>query len=451
MSEYRLNSIESEQGVIGALLMRPDASDRLGGLRPDHCYTDAHRIILGQILGMIAEGQPVDVLTVSDALQARGLNDVTGGLAYLGELVQNTPSAANIHRYAKQIIDKALERQLLDAGESISSLAQGVGTTTEKLANAQSLVMKITESVASKAPRTMREVLLSAAGVLSDRQSGGFRYVPTGFADIDRILSGGLRPGNVIVLAGRPAMGKTSLAVNIGYRTATGGTTSLILSMEMPEQELADRLIAQAGGVALDEVLAGNMEGETGERIMTAVSSMQDIPLIIDDQGGLNLFDVASKARSVKRKHGLGLLVVDYLQLMSGKGDNREQEIGGISRGFKSLAKELEVPIILLSQLSRDCEKRQDKRPMSSDLRDSGAIEQDADVILFVYRDQVYYPESPDKGTAEIICTKNRQGATGMVRMAYQGQYTRFMDIAPGWMPEQREQPMKKQRRGFDG
>ena len=219
--------------------------------------------------------------------------------------------------------------------------------------------------------------------------------------------------------------------------------------MEMPEQELADRLIAQSGSVFLSAVLAGDMEGDNGDRIMCAVSILENLPLVIDDQGGLTLFDVASKARSVKRKHGLGLLVLDYLQLMSGDGDNRNQQIEQITRGLKALAKELDIPIIALSQLSRKCEERTNKRPMSSDLRESGAIEQDADVILFVYRDEEYNPNSPDKGTAEIIISKNRQGQNGMVRMSYQGCFTRFNDLDPGWQPEYREE-QKKPRRGMD-
>ena len=450
MIDYsRLHSLESEQSIIGALLIDPLAADRLGSLRPEHCYNESHRVILAEILRMVASGKPVDVITVAEELSAHGHDEQTGGLAYLGELAANSAGSRNIGRYAETVTNKALERQLLGASETIRATVTGVGTTKEKLTAAQSAVMGITESVASRQPKIMREILISAAETLTQRSSGNVRCLSSGFVDLDRQLSGGFRPGNLIVLAGRPAMGKTSLAVNIAYQVARHGSPSLFLSMEMPEQELADRLIAQSGSVFLSAVLAGDMEGDNGDRIMCAVSILENLPLVIDDQGGLTLFDVASKARSVKRKHGLGLLVLDYLQLMSGDGDNRNQQIEQITRGLKALAKELDIPIIALSQLSRKCEERTNKRPMNSDLRESGAIEQDADVILFVYRDEEYNPASADKGTAEIIISKNRQGQNGMVRMSYQGCFTRFNDLDPGWQPEYREE-QKKPRRGMD-
>ena len=450
MIDYsRLHSLESEQSIIGALLIDPLAADRLGSLRPEHCYNESHRVILAEILRMVAAGKPVDVITVAAELSAHGHDEQTGGLAYLGELAANSAGSRNIGRYAETVTNKALERQLLGASETIRATVTGVATTKEKLTAAQSAVMGITEAVASRQPKIMREILISAAETLTQRSSGNVRCLSSGFVDLDRQLSGGFRPGNLIVLAGRPAMGKTSLAVNIAYQVARHGSPSLFLSMEMPEQELADRLIAQSGSVFLSAVLAGDMEGDNGDRIMCAVSILENLPLVIDDQGGLTLFDVASKARSVKRKHGLGLLVLDYLQLMSGDGDNRNQQIEQITRGLKALAKELDIPIIALSQLSRKCEERTNKRPMNSDLRESGAIEQDADVILFVYRDEEYNPASADKGTAEIIISKNRQGQNGMVRMSYQGCFTRFNDLDPGWQPEYREE-QKKPRRGMD-
>ena len=450
MIDYsRLHSLESEQSIIGALLIDPLAADRLGSLRPEHCYNESHRVILAEILRMVAAGKPVDVITVAEELSAHGHDEQTGGLAYLGELAANSAGSRNIGRYAETVTNKALERQLLGASETIRATVTGVGTTKEKLTAAQSAVMGITEAVASRQPKIMREILISAAETLTQRSSGNVRCLSSGFVDLDRQLSGGFRPGNLIVLAGRPAMGKTSLAVNIAYQVARHGSPSLFLSMEMPEQELADRLIAQSGSVFLSAVLAGDMEGDNGDRIMCAVSILENLPLVIDDQGGLTLFDVASKARSVKRKHGLGLLVLDYLQLMSGDGDNRNQQIEQITRGLKALAKELDIPIIALSQLSRKCEERTNKRPMLSDLRESGAIEQDADVILFVYRDEEYNPASADKGTAEIIISKNRQGQNGMVRMSYQGCFTRFNDLDPGWHPEQLVE-QQRQRRGMD-
>lgn len=450
--ESRIHSHESEQAVLGSLLVDPDAIERIGALRPEHLFDKRHRAILAEIMAMVAAGKPVDVITVAEELFQHGHSDDTTTLAYLGDLASSSFGGRNILRYADAIIGKSLERQLLAAADTIRSTVEGMGSTTEKLAAAQSAVMSVAESVARKEPRIMRDVLVSATEILDQRSNGKIRAMPTGFADLDRQLSGGLRPGNVVVIAGRPAMGKTSLAVNVAYQVAEAGDTALILSMEMSEQELSDRLMSQAGSVYLSEILAGNLEGDSGERIMAAVGRLHELPLVIDDQGGLTLYDVGQKARSVKRKHGLSLLVIDYLQLMDGNGSahgTRDQEIGAISRGIKSLAKELEIPIILLSQLNRSLEQRPNKRPVMSDLRDSGAIEQDADVILFVYRDEVYNPNTPDKGTAEIIVGKARQGQTGMVRMAFQGCYTRFNSLAGGWRPEDREESAPKKRRGM--
>lgn len=450
LTDYtRLHSTESEQSVIGGLLLQDsEAIDRIGALRPAHFFTEAHRVIFSTILAMSAENQPIDVITVAERLDSAGQSEKSGGLAYLGQLAANTPSSKSIRRYADVVIGKAMERSLIFASDEIRSAAMGIGTTREKLNKAQSAVMAITESVEPRSPQTIRDVLTRSVGLLQKRGEGGESGLPTGFSDLDNRLTGGMRPGNLIIVAGRPAMGKTALAVDIAYRVAHERHPALILSMEMGDTELADRLIANAGRVALSAVLAGDMEGDNGDRIMTAVSKLHDLPLIIDEQGGLTMFDVASKARSVKRKHGLSLMVVDYLQLMSGDGDTRNSQIEQITRGMKSLAKELQIPIVLLSQLSRKCEERTNRRPIPSDLRESGAIEQDADVILMVYRDEVYSPDSPDKGTAELIVAKNRQGAIGTVRLAYIGDQTRFEQLSHGWQPAEVERTTKKGR-GF--
>ncbi len=443
----RLFSPEAEQSVIGGLLLDANAADQIGALRPDHCFSEAHRAILAEILRMVAEGQPVDVVTVAEAIDAKGMTDLTGALAYLGDIVQHTPSARNVGRYAKTVMAKALERQLLGAADTIRATVSGSGSTHEKLMAAQHAVMSITEASATKSPRLMRDVLLPVVDTLERRAAGETGGLPTGFADLDFRLSGGLKPGNLVIVAGRPGMGKTSLAVQAAFGAAESGHTALVLSMEMSDSELSDRLISLAGNVALSEVLAGNMAGDAGDRILFGVQRLRDLPLVIDDQGSLTLFDVATKARSVKRKHGLSLLVVDYLQLMVGDGDNRNQQIEQISRGLKGLAKELQIPVIALSQLSRKCEERTNKRPLPSDLRESGSLEQDADVILMVYRDEQYNESSPDKGTAEIGIAKNRQGSTGTVRLMFRGSTTSFSDLAHGWQPEYREEK-KAVRRG---
>lgn len=444
-------SAEAEHSVLGSLLLDANACDQIGALRAEHFYNEANRLIFDEILAMLAAGRPADVVTVAESLDARGLSERTGGLAYLGELAQNTPTAANAGRYAQIVIARSMERRLLAAADFINAKVRGAGTTAEKLSAAQAAVMEISEASAPKQPRLLRDVLVSAVETLEARSAGSVKALSTGYDDLDAKLGGGLRGGNLIIIAGRPSMGKTSLAMNIATNVAGAGTPGGVLSLEMSDIELTDRIIASVGRVPLSDVIAGRLDGESGDRMLIAVEKLRDLPLAIDDQGGLTLFEAVSKARSIRRRNGLGLLVVDYLQLMAGDGDNRNAQLEPITRGLKSLAKELDIPVIVLSQLSRKCEERPNKRPMMSDLRDSGAIEQDADVIAFVYRDEQHNQDSPDKGTAEIIIGKNRQGSTGMVRLAYRGELTRFDSLASDWRPAERDQSFARQnRKGFD-
>lgn len=452
MIDYtRLHSPNSEQAVLGALLIPgSNAVDGIGQLKPGHFFNEAHRIIFGEIVTMAAQAIAIDPVTVAERLDAAGLSEKTGGLAYLGELSMNTPSAANIGRYAKTVVDKAQDRALLAALDQIQAIASGIGATKDKLAAAQSAIMAITEAAEPKKPKLIREVLIRAVATIERRGDGTDTALATGFDALDAKLSGGFRRGNLIIIAGRPGMGKTALAGGVSFNVASGSVPTLFLSMEMGDTELADRLIAIAGRVPLDAILAGDMEGDAGDRILAGTARLHELPLLIDEQGGLTFFDIASKARSVKRQHGLGLLIIDYLQLASGDGDTRNSQIEGITRGLKALAKELEIPIIALSQLSRNCESRPNKRPMLSDLRESGAIEQDADIVLMCYRDDYYNPNSPDAGTAEIIIAKNRQGSTGMARLAYIANQTRFETLDSTWRPAPAEQPFAhKNRKGF--
>ena len=446
----RLHSQDAEQALLGALLLNPAKADDLHGLRPEHCYSDAHRLILSCLLAMLTRGQPVDAVTVAEALHESGQDEATGGLAYLGGLAANS-AGGNVRHYADIVLGKAMERQLLGASETIRATVMGAGTTLDKLATSQAAVMAITERVETQKPRDLRDVLVDSVTILEQRGTGEVLGIPTGFDAIDDNLAGGMRGGNMIVIAGRPGMGKTALAINIARYVAKQGKTSAVFSMEMSDTELADRLIAQEGSVSLDDVIRGNLEGESGDRIMSAVGRLHSLPMVIDEQGGLSMFELASKVRGVRRRNkDLGLVVIDYLQLMCGSDEeNRVQEVSNISRGIKALAKELDIPIIALSQLNRGLEQRQNKRPVMSDLRESGAIEQDADVILFVYRDEEYNPDSPDKGTAEVIFGKNRQGKKGVVaRLAFQGEYARFVPLAHDWQPEPRAEHKPLRRRG---
>lgn len=450
----RLYSHDSEQAVLGALLIPgADAVDRIGQLKPGHFFSEAHRVIFAEIMSMAAQGLAVDPVTVAERLDASGFSDKTGGLAYLGELAMNTPSSANAGRYAQVVIDKSLERDLVSAADSIQAIAAGVGTTKDKLAAAQSAIMAVTEGAEPKRPQLIREVLVRAVAAIERRGNGSDNAMSSGFAALDAKLSGGFRRGNLVIIAGRPGMGKTALAGGMAFNVASAGVPTLFLSMEMADVELADRMIANAGRVPLDEILAGNMEGDVGDRILAGTARLHELTLVLDEQGGLTLFDIASKARSIRRKHGLGLLVIDYLQLAAGdsNGKNRNGEIERITRGLKSLAKELDIPIVVLSQLNRKVEERINKRPILSDLRESGAIEQDADIVLMCYVDQYYNPNSPDAGTAEIIVAKNRQGATGMARLAYIADQTRFETLAHDWRPAAVDRPFaQKKRKGFE-
>lgn len=448
----RLHSIDAEQSVLGALLIPGEcAIDRIGLLKPGHFFTEAHRLIFGEILAMVSRAIAIDPVTVAERLDTSGLSEKTGGLAYLGELAANTPSAANIGRYAQTVVDKAMERELVAASCRIQEIATGFGETKDKLTAAQSAIMAITETAEPRKPQLIRDVLLRAVAGIERRGDGQDTAMTTGFPALDAKLSGGFRRGNLIIVAGRPGMGKTAFAGCMSLHAALSGIPTLFLSMEMADTELADRMIAIAGRVPLDDILAGNMEGEAGERILAGTERLHELPLIIDEQGGLTLFDIVTKARSVRRQHGLGLIVIDYLQLASGDGNNRNSEIEVITRGLKTLAKELQIPVIALSQLSRKCEERTNRRPIPSDLRESGAIEQDADVIMFVYRDEEYNQNSPDAGTAEIIVAKNRQGSTGMARLAYIANQTRFASLGHDWRPSGVDQPFaSKKRKGFD-
>ena len=455
MIDYsRLHSNDAEQAVLGALLMPGStAIDRIGQLKPGHFFAEAHRVIFSEIMAMASQGISVDPVTVAERLDAAGLSDKTGGLAYLGELAANTPSSANAGRYAQVVAEKSLERELVAAADRIQAIATGVGSTAGKLAAAQSAIMTISEDAAPKRPQTIREVLVRAVAAIERRGEGTDSAMSTGFDDLDRRLSGGFRRGNLIIIAGRPGMGKTALAAGMAFNAACAGVPTLFLSMEMADTELADRLVAIAGRVPLDDILAGNMEGDSGDRILAGTAKLHELPLVIDEQGGLTFFEIASKARSVKRRHGLALLIIDYLQLATSDngGDTRNSQIEGITRGLKALAKELQIPIIALSQLSRKVDERPNKRPVLSDLRESGAIEQDADIVMMCYRDEYYRPDSPDIGTAEIIVAKNRQGATGMARLAYIANQTRFQTLDHDWRPATQEQPFAhKKRKGFE-
>lgn len=437
------HSVEAEQSVLGALLIDNNAMDRLGDLRTEHFFVGDHAAIYDEITRQLGAGKQVDLISVMVALGTK----VADAGAYLNRIVQATPSSANIGRYAAIVRDKAIKRGLISFGKDVSEEAYATPQeATGLLDSATSRLEKLAEARVKQDPVKVADDMLSHVEEIEKRLEGGSRAIPTGFTDIDRKMNGGIRRGELIVLAGRPAMGKTALAMNIAANVAADYSV-LFLSMEMPRSQLHDRNIAAIAKIPLPHILQpADMTTEEWEKLVYATHKLKDLNLYIDDQGGLRLLDVRMKAKHVKRRHGLDMLFIDYLQLMEGEGDNRNAQIEQITRGLKSLAKELEIGIVLLSQLNRKVEERQNKRPLPSDLRDSGAIEQDADALMFPYRDEVYNPDTPDKGVCEVGLPKVRQGAPGTVALTYLGEFTKFENNT-GWTPRQDDERRPAPRR----
>jgi replicative DNA helicase len=438
------HSIEAEQSVIGGLLRDNASFDRIADMmQPEDFYRYDHRIIFEQIVRMINASKPADVITVFENLTQLGKAEDVGGLAYLNAMAQNTPSAANIRRYAEIVRDRSVLRQLITVADDISGQAfspQGK-ETKEILDEAESRIFAIAEQGARGAAGwlavqpLLTQVVERIDELYSRENQSEITGVPTGFIDLDRMTSG-LQPGDLVIVAGRPSMGKTAFSVNIGENVAIeAGLPVAVFSMEMGGAQLAMRMLGSVGQLDQHRLRTGRLNDEDWPRLTHAIQKMNDAQLYIDETPALNPIEMRARARRLARQCGkLGLIIVDYLQLMTGNqpGDNRASEISEISRGLKGLAKELHCPVIALSQLNRSLEQRPNKRPIMSDLRESGAIEQDADVIIFLYRDEVYNPDSPDKGTAEIIIGKQRNGPIGAVRLTWIGQYTKFGNYSGG-------------------
>ncbi len=439
------HSIEAEQSVLGGLLLDSGAYDKISdAISETDFYRDEHRRIFRTIQRMQERGKPADVVTVAEALDAAGETEHTGGLAYLGELAQNTPSAANIKRYAEIVRERAILRQLVTAGDEIAASALNTLGREPKvlLDEAEAKVFAIAESGARHQTgfqhiNPLLTQVVERIQELHDRDNpSDITGIPSGYTDLDKMTSG-LQPGDLVIVAGRPSMGKTSFSLNIAEHVAIEyGAPVAVFSMEMGGAQLAMRMLASVGRLDQSRVRTGRLNDDEWSRLSYALGKIHEKAIYIDETPALNPIDLRARARRLHRQCGkLGLIVIDYLQLMSGssQGENRATEISEISRALKGLAKELECPVIALSQLNRSLEQRPNKRPVMSDLRESGAIEQDADLILFIYRDQVYNPDSPDKGMAEIIIGKQRNGPLGTVRLSFLGEYTRFENFAsPG-------------------
>jgi replicative DNA helicase len=429
------HSIEAEQAVLGGLMLDNQALDKVASkLTEDDFYRADHRLIFRTVQILDKRNSPYDVLTLAEALKAVNELEKVGGEIYLFELAKNTPSASNIGAYADIVRERSVARQLISiAGEIADSAFNPIGrSTTELLDEAERKVFAIAEKrIHVGGPASIRDLLTKAVDKIDTlfQADEAIIGLPTGYSDFDELTSG-LQGSDLIIIAGRPSMGKTTFAMNLAEHAAIKGSKPvLVFSMEMPGDSLAMRMLSSLGRIDQHRVRTGKLHDEDWPRITSAVSMLSEAKMFIDDTPALSPNEVRTRARRLVKENGpLGLIVIDYLQLMSipGHKENRTLEISEISRSLKALAKELNVPVIALSQLNRSLEQRADKRPMMSDLRESGSIEQDADLIIFIYRDEVYHEDTPDKGTAEIILAKHRNGPIGKVRLTFLGQFTRF-------------------------
>lgn len=441
------HSIEAEQSVLGGLMLDNAAFERVGDLLTESdFYRDDHRRIWRHIVKLIEKGRPADVVTVDESIKSSEDRDRTGGLAYLGALAQNTPSAQNIRRYGEIVRDRAIMRKLVEAGAEISDSAlnpagKDVGQILDE---AESKVFQIAESgIRGKQgfhdiQQLLTRVMERVETLYQRDNPSDITGVPTGYHDLDQRTSG-LQGGDLVIIAGRPSMGKTALALNIAEHVAVENRLPVaVFSMEMSGTQLAMRMLGSIGHLDQHKLRTGRLTDEDWNRLTNAVGKLHDAPIHIDESAAINALELRARARRLHRQYGkLGLVVIDYLQLMSStsgsEDENRATQISAMSRSLKALAKELDVPVVALSQLNRGLEQRPNKRPVMSDLRESGAIEQDADLILFIYRDEVYNDSTPDKGVAEIIIGKQRNGPIGTVKLTFLGEYTRFENYAqPG-------------------
>ena len=439
------HSVEAEQSVLGGLMLDNNAWEQVADVVVEQdFYRRDHQLIFRAIEQLMEKAQPVDVVTLAEYHDQRGELDKVGELAYLGTLARNTPSAANIAAYANIVRERSILRQLIQIGNNIANMAftpEG-RNSEEMLDTAERHVFEIAEKGAKRGGGfiQVKEVLSSVVDRIDQlfEQDSGITGLPTGFIDFDEQTSG-LQPADLIIVAGRPSMGKTTFAMNLAENIAIQAKEPVaVFSMEMPADSLAMRMLSSLGRIDQHRLRTGKLNDEDWPRLTSAIQLLNDAPLFIDDTGGLTPTELRARARRLKREHGLSLIVIDYLQLMQGssngrQAENRATEISEISRSLKALAKELNVPVIALSQLNRSLEQRPNKRPVMSDLRESGAIEQDADIIVFIYRDEVYNEDSAEKGKAEIIIGKQRNGPIGTVALTFQGKYTRFENFAPAY------------------
>ncbi|WP_370324909.1 replicative DNA helicase [Euzebya sp.] len=430
-------SLEAEVSVLGSMLLSADAIAEVSELvRPEDFYRGAHRTMFEAMRDLYDKGEPVDSVTLADELQHRGkLEDVGGALA-ITDISAQVPTPANAVYYARIVNDRALKRRLIEAGSTMTRLGFDLEKTgVDAVDEAEALVFELANNQRGGEFVPMRDLLLEAFDLIeklhdSDSTITGLE---TGFTDFDELTSG-LQPGQLVILAARPAMGKSTLVTNIiSHVTASQRKPAVIFSLEMSQMEIVNRMLSAEARIDSDRMRTGKLKADDWPKLSKAMGKLAEAPLFIDDTPGVSMMEIRSKCRRIHQRHGLSLVVVDYLQLMEShksKSDGRVQEVAEFSRGLKVLAKELGCPVIALSQLSRKPEDRTDRRPMLSDLRESGAIEQDADIVGFIYRDEVYNPETEAKGEAELIIAKHRSGRLDNIRLSFLGHHSRFANLA---------------------
>ena len=433
------HDLVAEQSVLGAVFISPEIMASLADeLTPDDFYRPANKIVFKTMLSLLEKGEPIDATTMISALTNQGDISTIGGMTYVVELVNSTPTSKNVEHYAKLVKEKAMLRKVIaDLSESLSSAYQGDVSISDIISKTEKSMLDISNQNTGTGFRNVADILDTHMQIVETRsQTDGFvTGLSTGFVGLDKITTG-LHEGNLIILAARPAMGKTALALNIAKHVATmERKTAVIFSLEMGAEELIERMVASEGMIPGYHLKTGNLSTDEWKRLVHAQNNLYDVPIFVDDTAGIRISEIRSKARKLSQEMGgLGIIIIDYLQLITGsKRENRQQIVSEISRELKILAKDLRVPVIALSQLSRSVEQRQDKRPMLSDLRESGSIEQDADIVAFLYRDAYYQKEHADSQEAnnvtELILEKNRHGSLGTVKLYFHKEYTKFSSV----------------------
>ena len=436
MSDLMPTNIEAEEAILGGILIDPEAISRIAELlRPEFFAITAHQVIYRSALDLFLQGQPTDLMTVTTRLTDRNQLEQVGGLTKLAQLVDRTVSAVNIDQYAVLVEDKYQRRKLIEAGNNIVQLGYETATPLETvLDRAEQEIFSITQERPQQDLVSIGETLNQTFQDLENRNEGlALPGILCGFYDLDA-MTGGFQRSDLIIVAARPAMGKTAFCTNIAHHIAAGQQKLpvAVFSLEMSKEQLVQRILSSEAKIESNRLRSGRISQNEWEPISTAIGNLSELPLFIDDTPNITVTEIRSKARRLQAEQGraLGLILLDYLQLMEGSSDNRVQELSRITRSLKGLARELNVPIIALSQLSRGVEARTNKRPMMSDLRESGSIEQDADLVIMLYRDEYYNPDSPDRGIAEVIITKHRNGPTGIVKLLFDPQFTCFRNLA---------------------